>query len=232
MSPTAWIDDCIITAAQYMLKGQYKHIGGLQAPSLGQTFAMTPPFQEFVQIIHVCGNHWISISTVGCPEGTVNIFDSLGGRLSNHCKRLVADLMQCRKDHIILKYVNVQQQKGSSDCGLFSFITSICSGQDPSTKLYFQANMRIHLLQCIENNKIVEFPSSSRVPQESVKETLPIHCICRLTEDGRQMIECDKCKTWYHVDCINVEDRYITDSKLDWYCSFCEGMPLHYIAYI
>ena len=151
----------------YMLKDQCKHIGGLQAPSLGQTFAMTPPFQEFVQIIHVCGNHWISISTVGCPEGTV---DSLGGRLSSYCKRLVADLMQCRKDHIILMFSNkrVQVTVGYSLLHI-SLQFAVDKTHQPNCT-FKPIIMRIHLV--LKINKIVEFPSSSRVPQESVKETL------------------------------------------------------------
>ena len=35
---------------------------------------------EFVQVLHVFGNHWVAISTVGCKKGDINWLDSL------HCK--------------------------------------------------------------------------------------------------------------------------------------------------
>ena len=32
---------------------------------------------EFVQILNLSGVHWITISTIGCSPGDINIFDSL-----------------------------------------------------------------------------------------------------------------------------------------------------------
>ena len=47
-------------ASQYLLKKQYQHIGSLRAPSLIEKLAMKPPGKEFVQILNVTGNHWVT----------------------------------------------------------------------------------------------------------------------------------------------------------------------------
>lgn len=149
LSRGAWLDDELINAAQLMLKQQYPLIGGFQSPVLGDSLAMTPPDSEFVQVIMVCGNHWIAVSTVGCEPSTIKVYDSLGGRLPKRSLKLVADLMQTREKLLTVEFVDVQKQRGGSDCGLFAlaFIASICNSQDPSSLVYDQSAMRNHLLR-------------------------------------------------------------------------------------
>jgi len=79
-SPKSWLDDLIITAAQYMLKQQHPSIDGFQPPALSQNFSMIPPQEQFVQIINVNKNHWIALSTVGCQKACIKIFDCNGGK--------------------------------------------------------------------------------------------------------------------------------------------------------
>ena len=67
----SWLDDLIITVAQYMLKQQHPSIGGFQPPALSQNLAMILPQEQFVQIVNVNKNHWIALSTVGCPKACV-----------------------------------------------------------------------------------------------------------------------------------------------------------------
>ena len=161
LSKCAWLDDLIVTASQYLLKKQYPHIGSLQAPSLSEKLAMKPPGKEFVQILNVTGNYWITVSNFGCGSSRIEVFDSLGGLLSQQCLKVVADLMQCEESKIAIDYVDVQKQQGGNDCGLFAiaFATSICSRQSPATLSYDQSLMRSHLLQCLERKKMVKFPS-------------------------------------------------------------------------
>lgn len=47
-------------------------------------------------------------------------------------------------------------------------------------------------------------------------------CICRGRDDGRELVQCDDCHVWYHLECIgigNVEDLGKEDDP--WYCSDC-----------
>ena len=126
-SRSAWLDDELINAAQSMLKQQHPLIGGFQSPTLGNHLAMIPPDREFVQVVIVNNNHWVALSTVGCQPSSIKMFDSLGGRLPKRCLKLVADLMQSRERELTFEFVDVQEQKGASDCGLFAlkFLTSI-----------------------------------------------------------------------------------------------------------
>ena len=64
-----------------------------------QILSMDTQPGEFVQILNVANSHWVTISTIGCKAGTVNVYDSGGKR-----------------------------RKKRSDCGLFAvaFATSLC----------------------------------------------------------------------------------------------------------
>ena len=77
----ARLDDEIIAVVQNMLKRKYPAVGGLQSPSLGEKFAMEPQAGEFVQVLNVSNNHWITISTIGCEMLAVNVYDSQHGYL-------------------------------------------------------------------------------------------------------------------------------------------------------
>ena len=122
--------------------------GGLQSPLLGERFAMEPQAGKFVQILCIRKNHWICVSTVSCKPSSVNIYDSLHGCLDRHTRKLVADLLQSKQQHIEICYPDVQWQSGVSDCGLFAIAvaTSICFGRDPNTAAFTQRDMRSRLL--------------------------------------------------------------------------------------
>ena len=61
ITPTSWLDDPIITAAQFMLKQQYPSIDGFQPSVPSLNILMIPPKDQFMQIIHVNKNHWIPL---------------------------------------------------------------------------------------------------------------------------------------------------------------------------
>ena len=67
-----WLSDKHIYAAQILLKKQFAHIGGLQPPTLSLTGQWQVMSSEGIQISHT-GNHWLCVSTIGCP-GTPSIF--------------------------------------------------------------------------------------------------------------------------------------------------------------
>ena len=79
-----WVDDQLITACQNILKGQHPAIGSLQPAMLASELAMEPQGGEFVQIVNLNENHWITLSTVGCQPGHINVYDSLHMGLSKN----------------------------------------------------------------------------------------------------------------------------------------------------
>ena len=46
-----------------------------------------------------------------------------------------------------------------------------------------------------------------------------VMCVCQGADDGRPMVRCDECQTWYHLVCMDIED----ESELgdEWYCWKC-----------
>ena len=70
------------------------HIGSLQFPLLANTMGLEPQGGEFIQILNINGNHWITISSIGCEPGHINVYDSLHtNRLPADTKKVVADLL-------------------------------------------------------------------------------------------------------------------------------------------
>lgn len=223
----AWLDDTLIDMGQSLLKAKYTHIGGLQSAVLAQKFALLPQPDEFLQILNVNGNHWILISTFGCPSATVNVYDSLHGTLPPTAQRVVADMLQCKEACITIRYMDVQWQGNGCDCGLFALAnaTALCAGTEPTSVTFEQSKMRKHFLACLEKNCMMPFPirgQRRRVSPARI-ETVNIYCVCRLTDDGSQMIQCSHCQEWFHTKCVRVARQYLKNVGLTWLCASCKN---------
>lgn len=47
-------------------------------------------------------------------------------------------------------------------------------------------------------------------------------CVCRGTDDGRELVQCDECKMWFHLQCIHVGDiRELGKEEDPWFCDDC-----------
>ncbi|KAF9284001.1 hypothetical protein BGZ68_004965 [Mortierella alpina] len=49
-----------------------------------------------------------------------------------------------------------------------------------------------------------------------------IMCVCGSREDEGGMIQCDKCKVWLHLECVDLAEN---DLPEDFYCPPCQGLP-------
>ena len=45
-------------------------------------------------------------------------------------------------------------------------------------------------------------------------------CFCNKPYDGTRMIQCDSCKNWFHIKCVNIKWKNITADK-EYYCTNC-----------
>ena len=109
---------------------------------------------EFV--LHVNGNHWITISNIGVSDQSVNVYDSLYNGINQATKELIVKYVH--KEKVKINIINVQQQENESDCGVFAIAFAKCllEGKDPSE--YDFVNPRKHITQYLPQGIIPEFP--------------------------------------------------------------------------
>ena len=110
LSPTAWVTDSIVNAAQQLLRQHFPQLPGLQDVSLGQTMAFNVMAGEFLQILHTSEDHWLTISTIGEQHSKIKVYDSMFNSIPTLAKAQIASLL-CSKDDVIeIHLMEVQMQ--------------------------------------------------------------------------------------------------------------------------
>ena len=204
-----WLTDNVIDAGMKLLQKDHPHIGGLESTCTQQFDAQRG---DFVQILNISRSHWVTITNIGCKqEGHVLLYNSLKSySLCSKSKKYISMILNTPTKLIQVISPNVQQQYGSSDCGLFAlaFAQSLCAGDNPEEITYTQHKLRPHLLQCLETGTITNFPPGSRRRKTKVFQSrlpkmtnISVYCSCRETSEGK-MVQCNKCHEWFHDRCI------------------------------
>ena len=216
-----WLSDRHVTMAQLLVKSKFPHLNGLRT-TLEQKKPLDEPNDKVLQVIHINNNHWALISTFGCQENAVKLYDSLSGSIGFQTIDTVASLFRFDAPMFSINSMNVVRQTGTKDCALYAiaYLMSLAHGEEPATYTYKQEEMRDHLLACFERKEITSFPSKNRKVKCYIQKTesFDIYCDCRLPHT-EEMICCDKCKEWYHLSCSKAVIENIDD---DWYCYKCE----------
>ena len=228
LSPSGWLSDRVIEAAQLLILQQFPHISGLQNPILQQTLTFQVHRGEFVQVINVRNNHWCAVSNIDCGEGEVRVYDSMYPSISTGTLRVIASLVFSSASQLVVKMMDVGRQSNGSDCGVLAiaFAYDICSGSDPCKVKFNHETIRQHLANCLEKCSLSRFPIVGERRSTGVKstQTVDLHCSCRLPEErGDKMAECDVCKTWYHQHCMDIPNDVFGDSEVPWKCKVCAG---------
>lgn len=103
----------------------------------------------------------------------------------------------------------MQQQDGHSDCGVLAIAVATClsNGQDPTIHRWKQAEMRQHLVNCLESKTMTPFPRSEDAIEEKgkikIEVSQQIHCVCRRRRKKREkMRQCQTCKLLFHDKCL------------------------------
>ena len=223
-----WLNDRHITAAQHLLKQQHPAVSGLQPTTLQLTRTFdVHRNREFVQCLNVSSNHWVTVSTIGCPPGSINVYDSMHLGPSTSLKKVIADMMHSDKKAISIRTVHIQQEIGGSDCGLFAIAnaTALCHGKYPGTLAFNQKPMRDHLRKCLAAGTLTEFPCrqvEARVPQIVRFERVRVYCVCRQPNYAKTpMVECTKCREWFHLPCVSAPREALNHTEVPWYCNSC-----------
>ena len=226
LDPHAWLMDSEIHAAQQLLKLKFSFVDGLVDPAIRGSL-VTPANTEFVQIVNT-GSHWVCMSSISCPMGTVKVYDSLYNSPSTTAVEHVCRMLHHQGEKVTVASQKVQKQTNSDDCGLFAiaFATTLCYGEDPTKTRYEQSTMRRHLVDCIEGLEMTLFPETTmRVPwHDNVRERIvPIFCLCRMPNDNKEYVQCTGCKQWYHPGCAKVPDSARSKRRQRWFCHMCES---------
>ena len=228
-----WLSDEHINHAQALLAKQCPQIDGFQAPSIfcpegGQNVGT--PKKNFVQIMNVTGDHWITVSNVGCGNDEAMIYDSLYKDFSPSVKpkfvKQMAYMVQPTSKKMTLWWGDIQKQKGSDDCGLFAIAVATCLafGILPEECSWEQDAMHNHLCECFEKGFISPFPVSStkRVHVGYLRmEDVEVYCHCKQPYTERVfMVECNNCLNWFHCRCEKVPK--VIKKNVPFFCRDCK----------
>ena len=203
---------------QFLLKQQFPAVKGLEDCTflLCEGNALLP---GSVQILHVNGNHWLTVSTMD-PGFDVTVYDSMHFMMHESTKSLLAQLLKTTKKQLSVCFANTNKQAGFNDCGVFAavYCTALVHGDNPSSYVYEQKDLRGHLIKCLEGGTVQPFPviRPRRVGVASIF-TIDVFCYCRNRDDGSKMVQCNMCKDWFHLSCI--EATIVKGKK--WYCNNC-----------
>ena len=159
-------------------------------------------------------------------DGSVFLYDSLVGNtetLPLSLKEQFSTVYKCAANDsaLIVTQYPVQQQSGSTDCGLFSiaFAYHAAIGDNLRTLIFDQGRMRSHLLSCFERSEITPFPlattTTDTIRRCALRHHVIIHCTCRMPESGK-MIQCEVCYQWYHYVCASIKR-----APKRWKCFLC-----------
>ena len=152
------LNDLVINYSQKLLHNQFVSINGLHSTLLLPTISMGGWVEDYIQIYHCRGNHWITLTTKRCEVGEVKVYDSLYDVIDTATNDVVEKVFDSSR--MIYTMTFVQKQEGFKDCGVFAiaFATSLAFGKNPEELQFDQEKLRSHLIYCLEQKCFEEFP--------------------------------------------------------------------------
>ena len=95
-----------------MISTQFPTIGGLQNTVLlvlSRVKHINPLTAPSLQILHMAGTigHWIVLSTIGCANHEVKIYDSLYNSINEDMQIVIAALLNSNCSHINISMMNI-----------------------------------------------------------------------------------------------------------------------------
>ena len=103
-----------------MLRDQFPQCGGLQN-TLVQGRHKYSTATKMVQILHVCGDHWVVISNLLCPENEIRFYDTVYSDIDQPTKGLLTEMFN--EGFQVTVDDQLQKQKGDKDCGVFVLLS-------------------------------------------------------------------------------------------------------------
>lgn len=231
VNKNVWLTDRHVGAACQLLKQKFPAMGGLQDPVLGSKLLFSVCKDKFCQVLHDGGAHWLAVSNLYAPDGSIDVYDSMYSAVNVNSTMQAASIVLSEREYIEFRVKYFQRQTGSRDCGLFAIaaVTSLCHGKEPSMLLFDQTKLREHFVRCVREGQLTEFPvvSTNRKTTTTVVERkrVNLHCECRLPDNGQEkMAQCSTCKKWFHKSCLKIPEKVFENKKTArWHCLRCDA---------
>ena len=184
------LTDLHVNAYQQLLKNKFPNVGGLQSTLLQLSHPLAMQLDLTLQIIYIRASHWATLKVSGSH---IYIYDSSYTSLSEDTQMIIAKLLCCKEEAIIVQIMNVSKQTGSTDCALFAManLTHLALGEDPTMVVLNQDELRPHLIMMLEKGNVALFPVMKRRrprSSESKVESIKVYCHCRMPDDAEGMV--------------------------------------------
>ena len=153
------LNDHHINYYQCLLKRQFPSVGGLLLTLLQNSSLKKDRIICGIQIIFCKErNHWVVAARIGSCHNSINVYDSLYKSIDKDTKQAILNIKKVGR--VKINSVNMQTQRGGTDCGVFAIAiaTSLGYGDDPAKLTFQQENLREHLLKCLEAGNLTVFP--------------------------------------------------------------------------
>ena len=221
LDPKHWLEDDEINKACALIQQHYPRINGLQdvcVVTAGQGIVVSSPM---LQIMHSHTQHWVTVSTIGCANDTIRLFDSMYMDVDRYCVNNLIHLMAFKEQTgLTIEVAKFQRQRSKADCGLFAIAAafSLVLGQNPSEVCYDRELMRAHLHNCLKTKTLTDFPKFAGQPNMKLGRKYKVYMCCACTQailNNAQ--QCGVCRRWCHSErCLSSVSGLAT-------CSNCAG---------
>ena len=156
------LTDKHINYSHLLLKAQFPGVHGLHSTLTLEKQPKIPvnDRSRYLQIVFCRGNHWITVSTIGCNKNCVTVYDSLYSSIDDTTMRL---LYQLFGENVDVCMATCPKQNAVDDCGIFAVAISVgLAGTGNLPQSYTQEEMRSHMIDCFTNYTLTEFPECSK----------------------------------------------------------------------
>ena len=99
------------------MRQQNPNVDGFQRPTLGPWRNFNVVTSDFIQILHTGNSHWVCVSSIGCPEGQINLYDSLYNNIiATEVEEQVKSLLGGRKVKLLLLLFSSKEMVVTVEC--------------------------------------------------------------------------------------------------------------------
>ena len=116
--------------------------------------------------------------------------------------------------HQLLYVVEVDKDLGTEKKRrAIAFAYHAVVGDNLAVITFDQSQIREHLAHCYQEKKLSPFPQRpiQRRPRKLRTLSIEMHCQCGRPDSMQDMIGCDSCNRWFHLNCGNVTSVPVDD---------------------